>query len=252
MTYFAIVASTPKRPVYRDIIDELMDLSCHNNKRNNSNDENNSDLNNSSFKLDALLNNFERNNTNNRILVNTLKSQVKFLQLEAAEKNKFINRLINIITQKNEGRESCQQKSSFTFQQVNSSLPTHSQPNESDRDTDKNMVDINVYEKACEGGVESDYDEYPNVYYREKSRRKLPSDKIAATGEKSYRDIDRGLKKLEHVSNVSYNDAPSMDVHNSYQDPDFAAWESHTTCFGSKMLKKMGYAGRVYEKQVMV
>ena len=245
MTYFAIVTSSPKRPVYRDIIDELMDISNINNKRNKCNDENNMDLNISSFKLDELLNNFETNNTNNRILVNTLKSQVKFLQLEATEKNVIINRLINIITLKNEGRESCRQKSSFTFQQVKSSLPSHSQPNESDLDTDKNMVDVDVYEKACEGDVESDYDEYPNIYNRKRSRRKLPSDKIADTGEKSYRDIDRGLKKLEHVSDVSYNDVPIMGVqHNPYQDPNFAAWETHTTCFGSKMLKKMGYAGR--------
>ena len=232
MTYFAIVTSPKSRPMYTNIIDELMDLeSYYYNKRESSSDKNyHDDLNNSSFKLDELLNNFETNNSNNRMLINTLKSQVEFLQLEAAEKNEIIKRLINQISLKNG--------------EINSSISNHSELDESHLDTDNDLVDVDIYTKACEGDIDSDDGGNLNEYTRKKSKRKSPSFKIAETVGNDYIYIERGLEKLTHDNDIWNDDAQHLVAHNIHQDPDFAAWENHTTSFGSKMLKKMGYDGR--------
>ena len=58
-------------------------------------------------------------------------------------------------------------------EEINSSISNHSQHDESRLDTDNDLVDVDIYEKACEGDIDSDDGGYPNEYTRKRSETKI-------------------------------------------------------------------------------
>ena len=200
-------SSTPLINKSRDILAELMDLENNYNKRMNSTN----DPNTSSLNLNDFMNDLNKKDYINYkdMLLNSLYSQVEYLRKDSLMKTECIKALVsnNQINSINPNATYQQHRNAIIDDDINSSTSEHS-----------HTESRKLYESISSGSPEYSHSSEQMTYGLNKIDTNNQLEEI------------RKLKKSEFYNNNNNN-------------KDFAAWEKHTTGFGSKMLHRMGYIG---------
>ena len=186
------------------VLDELMGLNTvHTNGIDNNRDN---DHDNSSFILDNLMKTSYSNINYKDALLNSLYSQVEFLRQELLGKDEIIKLIIN--------------KSVETPVKSNMCSSVYSND---DRNTTKLATIIDETNESIQ-------DRY-SLSVSNISR--CTSDSIEYN---TRLDIDEQLASVRRLKSLDYHN-------NAENETSFGAWEKHSSGFGSKMLRKMGYTG---------
>ena len=107
-----------------------------------------------------------------------------------------------------------------------------------------NVSDTSSYTQLYDGDIDSDIECLIGDTRKRSKRKNQNSSKVIESGRNAPVYIERGLGKSLIVNKNTLLHVPNLKEKQNVRDDDFAAWEKHSTGFGSKMLNKMGYCGK--------
>ena len=180
--------------------------------------------------------------------LSSLKDQITFLRAESLTKNSTIGQLFNELSK-------TQNKSVHHYPTSNSSrmlnqLMSEPQFNSSFRDDDfgtkSNSVEHSEINEA-EHLVDAVHRHSTSMSALSQEQilfeHSSSNDNLSRSKDMAKVDINDQLRQVRQVKNYEYLASKNYELLASNSDKDFAAWERHSTGFGSKMLQKMGYGG---------
>ena len=152
--------------------------------------------------------------------IDTLQSHINFMKAEIINKNKLINKLLMELTDKEEclSSRNTSQRSKNNFNTLSSTTTTTEVIDESLSDISRCSLSDTLFNT---NDINNKYDRQLANYRYEKQDDFY----------KNKRDKNENLKSDAHETN-------------NYNQNQIADWELHSTGFASRMLKKMGYAGK--------
>ena len=147
-----------------------------------------------------------------------LKDDIKFMRNEMTHKNKLISIFV--------GQSIRSTPEKPIYSENESSVLLHEIMNHGKSNLKERIEKSDADEKISSGVYESPSEEHISMNYDKSCEGEIITDEES----KLFVPVDS-----KHNDQLAYN--------KNSQSTDFGAWEQHTTAFGSKMLKRMGYAG---------
>ena len=168
----------------------------------------------------------------------SLKDDIKFMRNEMTHKNELLSILARQSIRTSSGKPD--------YIPNESSVLLHDLMNYEKSDSNDQIEISDVEENVLSGLYESSsYEENKSFETYDKSC----GDDISSNNQSKLFVPVENLAKIVDSEELSFNKVKNDEGYHQFTDnrkglsTDFGAWEQHTTAFGSKMLKRMGYSG---------